>query len=191
VVAADARGMKHRRLLLATLGTVAALGLPSQAAAATCEGADVVPAADTMATAQAATLCLINEERTSRDLVALRADDELDGVAAKYSKAMVRQGFFAHVSPGGSTLVQRVRTSRYLKGADGWTLGENLAWGAGTRATPARTVAAWMASPGHRANILEPRYRHIGIGLVLGAPAQLKAAMAAATYTTAFGAHLG
>ena len=45
-----------------------------------------------------------------------------------------------------------------------------------------------MHSPGHKANILTPSYRDIGIGIALGAPAKLPDGMPAATYTTDFGA---
>lgn len=134
-----------------------------------------------------ATLCLLNQERTSRGLAPLKSNRYLLTAARRYSQLMVRERFFGHVSPGGSTLVSRVRKgTKYLRGARSWKLGENLAWGSGQLATPAYTVKAWMRSPGHRRNILTPRFRHIGIGVVLGAPAKTNG-MAAATYTTDFG----
>jgi uncharacterized protein YkwD len=101
----------------------------------------------------------------------------------------VRHDFFDHVSRvTGSTLVGRVKRTAYLARAQGWSLGENLAWGAGSRATPRETVQAWMRSPGHRQNILTRNFREIGVGVVLGAPADLPNGLRAATYTTDFGA---
>jgi uncharacterized protein YkwD len=51
-----------------------------------------------------------------------------------------------------------------------WTVGETLAWGWGTRATPAATVDSWLASPPHRRILLDAAYRDIGIGVALGIP---------------------
>ena len=70
-------------------------------------------------------------------------------------------------------------------GAGGWAYGENLAWGAGSRATPRQIVAAWMASSGHRANILSARWRNIGVGIAPGAP--MAGVGHAASYVTHFG----
>ena len=76
-----------------------------------------------------------------------------------------------------------------MRGARSWTVGENLAWGSGTRSTPREIVNAWMKSPGHRANILQRRFREIGIGVVFEAPHG--SSSTAATYTTTFGARSG
>jgi uncharacterized protein YkwD len=100
---------------------------------------------------------------------------------------MVRDNFFDHVAPGGSTMLGRVRASSYLRGTRSWALGENLAWGTGELATPARTVDAWMRSEGHRRNILDRSFREIGIGVSVGAPVDVSAALPAATYATEFG----
>jgi uncharacterized protein YkwD len=101
--------------------------------------------------------------------------------------AMVRGGFFDHVSPSGSTLVSRIHRTTYLVGARAWALGENIAYGTGPEASPRSIVSMWMHSAGHRANILNPHYRDIGIGAALGAPVEVSGASAAATYTTDFG----
>jgi uncharacterized protein YkwD len=50
------------------------------------------------------------------------------------------------------------------------TLGEDLAWGSGTLGTPREIVASWMASPGHRANILDRKFREGGMGVAFGDP---------------------
>jgi uncharacterized protein YkwD len=99
---------------------------------------------------------------------------------------MVRLGFFAHVSPSGSSFIQRIVSAGYGR----WTrLAENLGWGAGLRATPEGIVQAWMASPPHRHNLLDRRLRQIGVGIALGAPAITSEQAPAATYTADFGAH--
>ena len=64
-------------------------------------------------------------------------------------------------------------------------IGENLAWGSGERSTPRSIVRAWMNSAGHRHNILNGRFREIGIGVVDSSP--VSTANRGATYTTTFG----
>ena len=152
-----------------------------------CENAGAAPTASTMAAARAATLCLLNRERTQRGLRTLRSHGTLRQVATKYSRQMVRQRFFDHVSPGGSTLTSRIKKTSYLRGTRAWSLGENLAWGTGHYATPRETVQSWMESPGHKRNILDPSFTEIGIGIALGAPVAAVASSSAATYTTEFG----
>jgi uncharacterized protein YkwD len=146
-----------------------------------------MPANDNVAALRAATLCLLNEERAKRGLKALAANPQLEKAAQNYTRTMVSQGFFDHVSPGGSTLLSRVRRgTRYLHGARRYSLGENIAWGSSTYATARATVQSWMESSGHRANILNRKFKHVGIGVVPGAPEDAQG-MPAATFTTDFG----
>jgi uncharacterized protein YkwD len=178
-----------RRLLPALLACVV-LASPAVASAATpCAGADLMPTSDNAGSLRDATLCLLNAQRSSHGLKALVSSPQLRKVAQEYSRAMVRQRFFDHVSPGGSTLLSRVRRgTTYLSGVRDYSLGENIAWGSGEYATPGETVKGWMESSGHRANILNRRFRHIGIGVAIGAPEDTQG-MPAATYTTDFGHH--
>ncbi len=158
----------------------------AQASAGDCQYADTLPrSSTTLRRAQSATLCLVNRERRARGLAALTPSKALDGASRRYARGMVRHRFFAHVTPGGGTLKQRIRKSGYLDGARSYDIGENLAWGSGSLATPTRRVAAWMESPGHRANILNPRFRHLGVGLSTGAPK--RTSLRSATYVTHFG----
>ena len=64
-------------------------------------------------------------------------------------------------------------------------MGENLAWATGVESTPAGIMRDWMASPGHRANILRRSYRDVGVGVVIGVPSD---GTIGATYTADFGA---
>ena len=157
----------------------------STAHAADCVGANLLPAVASIPTAQAATLCLLNEERAARGLAALTSQPTLESAATAYSQAMVQQRFFAHVTPAGGTLDQRL--AAYVGSATNWTTGENLAWGGGTLATPAAIVKAWMESPAHRDNVLKATFKEIGVGIVGGSPTGLPLATSA-TYTTHFGA---
>lgn len=189
----DHHGMERiARLFAPALLACIALALPaSAAAAAPCANADLVPSAANIATVKSATLCLLNKERTTRGLSKLSSDGQLAKAAQSFSASMVRQRFFDHVSPSGSTLGSRVRRGTgYLRGrVRSWSLGENLAWGSGELSTPAQIVRSWMNSPGHRRNILDRRFRHIGIGVVPGAPNDVRG-QPAATYTTDFGSRI-
>jgi uncharacterized protein YkwD len=112
----------------------------------------------------------------------LRMCKRLSVAAKRHSRNMVRKNFFAH-----GNFVARILKARYVRRRQAWSLGENIAWGTGNLATPQEIVKAWMNSPGHRANILNRRFRDIGVGIVMGAPAQVQAGQVAATYTTDFG----
>jgi uncharacterized protein YkwD len=177
-----------RRVLVPTLLSLLALAVPTAASAApACANADLMPSPDNLPLVRDVTLCLLNVERTSHGLKKLQSSPQLRSSAQRFSVAMVRESFFDHVSPGGSTLLSRVRRGTdYLAGARSFSLGENIAWGSGEYATPAETVDGWMHSPGHRHNILNGRFRHIGIGVAIGAPEDA-GGMPAATYTTDFG----
>ncbi len=178
------------RPLFAVLVAAALLVAPAPATAShtSCRDADLVPSAGNVKRVTSATLCLLNAERRKRGRPRLRTHPQLARAARRYSASMVRHRFFDHVSPGGSTLTSRVRGgTRYIgRRVRRWSLGENIAWGSGELATPRGIVRSWMRSAGHRRNILDRRFRHIGIGVVTGAPRRLDGGRAA-TYTTDFG----
>jgi uncharacterized protein YkwD len=94
---------------------------------------------------------------------------------------MHRRRFFAHQSSGGPSLGMRLRRAHYRRYR---LAGENLAGGTGAFATPKNIVLAWMASPSHRANMLNPRYREIGLSVMRGWPPRGRLG---ATYTVVFG----
>jgi uncharacterized protein YkwD len=153
-------------------------------AAAVCPDADLVPAAGNLPRIRAAILCLHNEIRAQNGLGRLHARVRLRRAASGYARRMVRDRFFAHTTPAGMTMEERVARAGYVRPGDAWTLGENLAWGSGSLATPRVAVQGWMASPDHRRQILEPSFRDAGVGVALGAPFP---AAAGATYTVDFG----
>jgi len=176
-------------VLPAALLACLALAMPAAAsAAAPCADASLMPDGTNIVRVKSATLCLLNGERQARGLAPLSSNGQLGKAAQSFSANMVRQRFFDHVSPSGSTLDSRVRGgTSYLRGSiRSWSLGENIAWGSGELATPAQIVTSWMHSAGHRRNILDRRFRHIGIGVVTGAPDDALG-QPAATYTTDFG----
>jgi uncharacterized protein YkwD len=156
------------------------------ATAAACTGVDDAPSAGNVAAIGDTTLCLLNAERAQRGLGALTANGQLARAAEGHNSEMVRSQFFSHDSPDGRSFEDRILAAGYRPlGAGGWTVGENIAWGTGELATPRSIMAAWMASPGHRANILESGFQEIGVAVAPGTPAS---DAGGATYTTDFGA---
>lgn len=183
--------MRRRTLRTLTLCLAlapAAMAVPATAGAAAgkahaaCASGHVHPAQLAKRQARAATLCLINRERSRRGLRPLRLHPRLTVASVRHSRNMVRRDFFAH-----GNFVARVLNAGYVRRRAAWALGENLAWGSDRLATPRAIVRAWMRSPGHRRNILSRRFRDIGIGIVAGAPGAGGAANLSATYTTDFG----
>ena len=105
-------------------------------------------------------LDLINQERTSRGLAPLSLNFTARPVARHHSRDMFARGYFAHVNPDGQDPFDRMQAG----GVQYNFAGENLAY--------APTVQAahrgLMNSPGHRANILRPEFRTVGIGVIDG-----------------------
>ena len=162
-------------------------GKAKKSAVTECQNTDVMPTPETLAIVEDAVLCLHNKIRSERGLPLLEENSKLRKAALGHSAAMVSQGFFDHISPDGSEFTDRIIAARYAKRNDAWTLGENLAWGTGEYSTADGMMAAWMASSGHRANILKKAYREIGIGIRTGVPSDEGVG---ATVTANFGAKL-
>lgn len=160
-------------------------GAPQAAPAATadCPGQDVRPTSANSAQVRAATLCLLNAERARRGLRTLIADPALEVAAEAHSLDMARRDYFEHDTPEGVKPWMRIARAGYRASL----VGENLAWGEGDKSTPAHAMKLWMKSPGHRDNLLEPRYTQIGIGLAFDAPDPRPSGRPAAIYTTTFG----
>jgi uncharacterized protein YkwD len=103
-------------------------------------------------------LTAINATRAAHGLAPVSIDTRLGRVARAHSTDMLQRGYFAHGS-----FDARMRAS----GAAGPRFGEDLAWSTGI--STSRFVTRWLASPRHRAVLLHPGFRRIGIGLVTGA----------------------
>lgn len=88
----------------------------------------------------------------------LVSDDLLRGLARDYSRRMAEEQFFDHVDPEGADPFDRMEAAGF-GGALPW--GENIAAG---YTTADEVVDAWMNSPGHCANVLEPTYGALGVG---------------------------
>ncbi|MGW3146329.1 CAP domain-containing protein [Streptomyces sp. NPDC001177] len=104
---------------------------------------------------------LTNAQRRRAGLPPLAVDPLLTAAAQAHSADMVAHDFYSHTAPGGSQPWDRAAAA----GSARRTIGENIACG---QRSPAEVVDGWMNSPGHRANILEPGFTHIGVGFAGG-----------------------
>lgn len=110
----------------------------------------------------AATLiALTNTQRSAAGLAPLNFDGRLASSAFAKAQDMLAKGYWSHTSPDG-------RSTWYFVGQAGYgyvTVGENLAKGF---SSDTAVITGWMASSTHRANILNPAFKDIGIGIVNG-----------------------
>src|SRR5205807_9931988 len=135
----------------------------------------------------AAVVCRVNHERAVNGEAPLAVDSRLAAAAESHASEMISADYFAHVSPSGVTPVDRIRATGYIPGPEyGYVIGENLAWGTLSLSTPRAIVAAWMASPEHRANILESRYASTAVAVAPAVPASLAGGSPGGTYAQEF-----
>jgi uncharacterized protein YkwD len=104
---------------------------------------------------ETALLQQVNRVRVAHGLRALVFDPTLARAARAHTRAMTSSNVFAHGNVGA-----RLREFHVT----GPSVGENLAWGTGQMGTAEGIVEAWLASPGHRRNLLDPGFRRIGLG---------------------------
>lgn len=102
---------------------------------------------------------LVNEIRTKNGLNKLREDWELSRVARYKSQDMKDNKYFSHTSPVYGSPFEMMKNF----GISYRSAAENIAKG---QKSPQAVVNAWMNSSGHRANILNGSYTHIGVGYV-------------------------
>ena len=108
---------------------------------------------------EAAIVQRINVVRSTHRLAPLDVDVKLTRAARSHSQMMLEQDVFTH---GAFDVRLRSFGVRFP------LIAENLAWGSGPLGSPHAIVSAWMNSPPHRANLLHPRFRMIGIGTPVG-----------------------
>lgn len=100
---------------------------------------------------------LTNVEREKQGLAPLKLDTELSAVAKDKSLDMQNNGYFSHTSPTYGSPFDMMKSY----GIDYRTAGENIAMG---QTSPEQVVNGWMNSEGHRENIMNPNFTHIGVG---------------------------
>jgi uncharacterized protein YkwD len=112
----------------------------------------------------------LNAIRHRHGLAPLVHSESLSTAARSHSAEMLRFGFFQHDSRDGTSFSQRIRRHYSPAGYQSWATGENLLW-ASLRTGPQRAITMWMASPPHRRNLLDSRWREVGIAAVQSASA--------------------
>lgn len=104
-----------------------------------------------------AVCALTNTERLDTGASELVLDPELTAIAQAHARDMVERSYFSHTNPDGESPFDRLREA----GVTYQAAAENIAWG---QSTPSSVMTAWMNSSGHRTNLLNTRYRKIGVG---------------------------
>ncbi len=141
------RSLVARRVLSWTVAAVAALILAGGAQPAS------------LTRAESSLLTAMNQVRMQHGAQPLRADARLERAARSHSLEMLHAGVFFHGAFSARIRSVGVRSPR---------VGENLAWGVGRYSRAHAIVRMWMASPGHRENLLHPGYRLVGVGALRG-----------------------
>jgi len=136
--------------------------------------------------ARMAVRCLVNRKRENHGLRRLGRSGRLKEAAQGHTNYMESHGCFAHECFGEPSVLSRLKKVNYIVGGlRAWLIGENIAYGGSHLGSPKAIVRAWMHSPEHRDNILNPDFREIGIGFVRGIPPE--PGSSGATFTTDFG----
>jgi hypothetical protein len=128
----------------AILAIIAVALAAAPARAESCTGADAQPGQVSQHVLDAATICLLNQQRAAAGLVPLRRSRPLERSAGRYAAYMVSTDHFAHIDQDGHDVIWRVlHTDTRL--APRWRLiGEDLGWGTFNLATPRAIVTAGL-----------------------------------------------
>jgi uncharacterized protein YkwD len=104
----------------------------------------------------------INAFRTQHGLTTLHLSTALTAAARAHSRQMAQDGYFAHNSADGSVFWRRLQSFYPSSSFGYWSVGENLLWQSPDVNGP-RALQLWLASPEHRANLMSPIWREIGV----------------------------
>src|ERR671936_967933 len=118
-----------------------------------------------MRTLESQVLANVNRVRAEHGLPRLRFSTKLSAAAGQHSREMARVGYFGHNSADGTAFWRRVERYYPSRGYHSWSVGENLLWSS-PDVDAAGAIKMWMASPEHRANLLNRSWREIGLAAV-------------------------
>lgn len=164
---ATAAAVAAAALLLAGFG-VAAVSEPAEAGARDACGVAEAEAQDaTVKALRRAVVCLANTARAERGAERVGRDAQLTRAAQRHAKAMSETDCLSSRCPGEPDLEARIEKAGYFEGARRWGYAENT----GCAVSPAAMVKSWLASPVHRANLLEAKFRDVGVGVLANGPA--------------------
>ena len=150
-----------KSIATAAAAMVAAVSFALPTAARAAQTAPAAPVTASSAAGEIATMRqLINQTRRSAGLPALRANRTLDRAARLKLHRIGVCHEFSH-TPCGSPFTSTFRAAGWRRG----TMGENIAWGTSYLGAAPAILQSWMASPGHRANILDRSFRYGGLAV--------------------------
>ncbi len=129
--------------------------IPALMACAFMAGTLLLPSSAAAGGAEQKAIDALNDVRRAHGLAPLRESGSLNNSSGSYARRMLRHDFFGHG--------RRINVAGRFRSA-----GETLAYHRGWNARPRRTITRWMNSPGHRAVLLSPRFRWVGMGLARG-----------------------
>ena len=145
------------------LGLLLAL---SGAVGGTASAADATPAStERLQALDVQILARLNATRTAHGLRPLVVSGQLENAAVAHSRDLLQAGVFQHDSPDGTSFVQRLKRFYSPSGYSSWTAGENILYNTGDIDADT-AIQAWLDSPPHRRNMLDPEWREVGIGSV-------------------------
>lgn len=162
-----------RTILVCLLAAIAATALPTTSAAEA--------AGPRLDRAERAVVRVLNRVRARHGLPRIYRNRRLQRAADAHCRDMLQANFFAHSSSNGRSMVARVSSFRPSR-----RVGETLAYvrGRGGRRAARRVVRMWMNSPGHRAAILNPSFRRVGVARRIGRLGGMRAAVYTADFAS-------
>ena len=155
-----APGRRRLAAVLLAASAFVAAAMPGPAAAET------APDAAMIAGLEADMVAALNQERTSRGLVAVRIDSRLMAIARARSNDMVAKDYFSHTQPDGRNVFDILTAQRVTW----YNAGEIIAWNNyPLDSTVSSADRQWMGSPSHKAIVVSTDYNYIGVGLAVDA----------------------
>ena len=146
-------------MLATVVGLAAAAAAPSAATPAGVAAPVSLDALDTGVLQQ------VNVIRRQHGLPVVKLNQSLAEAASSHSDEMASDGYFDHASFDGTAFWRRIGRWYNQGGYVFWSVGENLLWSSRETDAP-KALRLWMASKPHRANILNPGWREIGVSAV-------------------------
>ncbi len=153
----DVRGVK----IVVAVGVVSLLGAFAAPAAQSGKAGNRAA----LSSLESGVLSGVNAIRRQHGLQPVTINARLTASAAQHSKEMGADGYFEHTSHDGTSFWKRIGHWYGSNGYHYWSVGENLLWSS-PQVDSAGAMQLWMNSPEHRANILNARWRQIGISAV-------------------------
>jgi uncharacterized protein YkwD len=145
----------------------------------------------TMSSLELGVVRVINAIRVGDGLTALELSPALARAADAHSRQQLVDGYFGHKTASGTPFAERIAYYYPPRGSAFYAAGENLLWGSPSLSA-VEVVGAWMRSAPHRANILAPAWREIGVAaLRISAPSGVYRDLPATLVTADFGVRVG